>query len=187
MILTNNSDENILKIEEKTNHMNENNRFVRWVTRNTSNKNSMISLLKFISFCLSSLIGLLSINFSETDITNTLFLFAIPITFNLGIEAVLAFKSHHRGIPLAITLTVLFLIYLFLSCLSVAGFFHKLEFADNLLKNKTILTPLILSYAGFYSIEMALLFIKALIVKSKKDKAELAKEIKVVDNPNDDD
>lgn len=174
---------NILKIEEKTRHMNENNRFVRWVTRNTSSKNSMISLLKFISFCLSSLIGLLSINFSETDITNTLFLFAIPITFDLGIEAVLAFKSHHRGIPLVIILTVLFLIYLFLSCLAVAGFFHKLDFADNLLKNKVILTPFILSYAAFYSVEMALLFIKALIVKHKEDKAELAKEIKVVSSP----
>ena len=157
--------------------MNEKNKFIRWVTRNTVNNNSLIALLKFISFCLSSVIGLLMLDFNKSNISNTLFLFAIPIAFSLGIETVQAFKTSNKGLPLSITLTLLLLVYAFLSFLAIAGLFSKVDFVSKLLENRHILSPLILSYAGFYVIEMILLFIKDLFNKHKRDKNEL----KVVD------
>lgn len=172
--------------EENIKYMVENNKFVRWVTRNSSNKHFMISFLKFVSFCLSSIIGLLIIDFTNTNISNALFLFAIPITFNLGIEIVQAFRSSKKGIILIIVLSILFLVYGFLSFLGLLGVFSEVKFIDSLLKNRGILTPLVLSYSYFYFLEIILLFIKDLVVKYYKDKAELAKPIKVVGDNFDD-
>lgn len=146
------------------------NGFIDWVDRNTIQPSAIIAFLKLLSFCLSSIIGILVRN-QNSEIASAVFIFTLPIAVDLAIESKLAYSNSSKSGLLSIVLGILFVVYIVIAFASLAGVLGWDYFKT--LQNCAIFFILLLLYAFFYILEVFLLLIKALMNKPSGDSSSI--------------